>query len=362
MGLKILVYGCDVGGANALGEVIKRLLADYAPHRAELKIFSKGLGYDIWKKRRFPVKKLPERPTIKKLVEWADIVFTATSYPANIEAMLWKTAKILRKPSVALLDFWTHYAERFTNPGNEKVTWPDKIAVIDKTACDGLVSCGAPRRNIEITGQPFLERRMKDFKRRHPIKETGLKGLNIIFVSQPLHKLPSAKKWGYDEFDALGCIVEALNSLVELYNMRPNLIIRTHPREKDKEIKDYMKSSVLKFKWSFDKESDPDKTISRCSFVLGMSSMLLIEAALANKAVVSVQPGLSCLDPFPLSRLGYCERADSPDSLRKYIVEKTKKRNRRRADVPGVDEFCRINLNSCKRVIKILLSYEKGRI
>ena len=85
MGIKILIYGCDVGGANALGEVIEVLLTNYSPHKAQLRIFSKGLGYKIWKKSGFPVKKLLEKFNMKKIVEWSDIVFTATSYPADTE-------------------------------------------------------------------------------------------------------------------------------------------------------------------------------------------------------------------------------------------------------------------------------------
>lgn len=358
MGIKILIYGCDVGGANALGEVIEALLKNHSPHRVQLQIFSKGLGYKIWKKRDFPVKKLPEKSKIKKIVEWADLVFTATSYPSDIETMLWKTAKTLGKPIVVLLDFWVHYIERFTDPTNGKLLWPDKIAVMDEMAKKGLIDCSAPAECIEITGQPFLEKRIKDFSNSRISKKTGLEELNIMFISQPLHKLPGAKKWGCDEFKALNCIVEALNSLIEFNGLRPNLIIRTHPRESNIDLKTHLDSLDIRFKWSFDKESNPDKTIAKCRFVFGMSSMLLIEAALANKTVVSIQPGLASEDPFPLSRLGYCERIGNSQVLEEYIVEKMAKRNKKRTKV--LNEFARINLNSCERIIRMLLSYEKN--
>ena len=357
MGLKILIYGCDTGGANALGEVIESLLTNYSPHRVELEIFSKGLGYKIWKKRGFPAKKFPEKSRMEEIVKRSDVVFTATSFPPEVETMLWKTAKSLGKPSVVLLDFWTHYAERFTDPNNGNLLWPDKIAVIDETAQRALIDCKVPDERIEITGQPFLERRIKDFSNIPVSTDKELKGLNIMFISQPLHKLPGAKKWGYDEFKALDCIVEALNSLAELDGLNPDLIIRPHPRENSMGLKAHLKGLDLKFKWSFDKEADPDKTIARCRFIFGMSSMLLIEAALADKNVASIQPGLVSEDPFPLSRLGYCKRITGPERLREYIVEGMAEKKKKRTKV--LNEFTRINLNSCERIIKLLLSYEK---
>ncbi len=357
MGIKILIYGCDVGGANALGEVIEALLKNYSSHKMQLQVFSKGLGYKIWKKRGFPIKKLPKESKIEKAVEWADIVFTATSYPADTEISLWRTARGLRKPTVALLDFWSNYIERFTDPSNGKVLWPDKILVMDEMAKKGLIKCNAPAECIEITGQPFLERRIKDFSSGRISGETGSKGLNIMFISQPLHKMPSARECGYDEFKVLDCIKEALNSLVEINGFRPNLIIRTHPRESNRDLKVYLDFSDIKFKWSFDKENNPDKTIAKCQFILGMSSMLLIEAALANKSVVSIQPGLVSEDPFPLSRLGYCKRIGKPDVLKEYIVEKMEKRNKKGTKVSN--EFIRDNLNSCERIVKTLLFYKK---
>jgi len=357
MGIKILIYGCDVGGANALGEVIEALLKNYSPHKAQLQIFSKGLGYKVWKKRGFAVKKLLTESKMEKMVKWADIVFTATSYPADTEISLWKTARGLRKPTVVLLDFWSNYIERFTDPSKGNVFWPDKILVMDEMSKKGLINCNAPAKCIEITGQPFLERRQKDFSsKRIPVK-TGLKGLNIMFLSQPLHNSPSVKKLGYDEFNVLDCIVEVLNSLAEFDGLLPNLVIRAHPRENRGDLKAHLDFSNIKFKWSFDKENNPDKTIARCQFILGISSTLLIEAALANKTVVSIQPELASEDPFPMSRLGYCKRIDKPDVLKKYILERVTKGGQKHDKV--LKNFVRANLNSCKRIVRVLLSYEK---
>lgn len=358
MGIKILTYGCDVGGANALGEVIEGFLANHSPRKARLRIFSKGLGYKIWKEKSFPVKKLPKKSEIEKAIEWADVVFTATSCPAGTEPLLWRAAKDLGKPAIALLDFWTHYVERFTDPANGKIVWPDKILVMDELAKKELINCGAPAENIEITGQPFLARRIKDFSGGRISKRTELKGLNIMFVSQPLHKMPNKKKWGYDEFKVLDCIIEALNPLAGFSSgLRPNLIIRAHPRESYRDLKSHLDLSDIKFKWGFDKENNPDKTIAKCQFIFGMSSMLLIEAALANKTVVSIQPGLVSEDPFPLSRFGYCKRIGKPDILREYVVEKIAGRDRE--PVKASKEFVRGNLNSRERIVKILLSFEK---
>lgn len=357
MGIKILIYGCDVGGANALGEVIEAFLKNYSPHKAQLQIFSKGLGYKVWKKRGFPVKKLFKESKMEKIVEWADIVFTATSYPADTETSLWRTARVLKKPTVVLLDFWSNYIARFTDPKNGNVLWPDKILVMDEMAKKELINCNAPAECIEITGQPFLERRMKDFSNSRISGKAGLNRLNIMFISQPLHESPSVKKLGYDEFSVLDCMVEALNSLVEFDGLQPNLIIRPHPRENSKDLKARLDSSDIKFKWSFDKEDNPDKTIGKCQFIFGISSMLLIEAVLANKTVVSIQPGLVSEDLFPLSRLGYCNRIGKPDVLREYIVEKMAKIDQK--PVKASREFIKSNLNSCKIIVRRLLSYEK---
>jgi hypothetical protein len=168
--------------------------------------------------------------------------------------------------------------------------------------------------------------------------------------------MPNAKKWGYDEFKAAACAVKALNSLVELDGLKPNLIIRPHPKEDKKDLKKHLDSCDIQFKWSFDKAPDPDVTISKCRFIFGMSSMLLIEAALANRAVASVQPGLASEDPFVFSRWGYCELIKDAGHLRRYILKKIADG----AKTTAVSKrFIRGNMNSSGRVARLLLSYEK---
>jgi UDP-N-acetylglucosamine 2-epimerase len=221
---------------------------------------------------------------------------------------------------------------------------------MDGIARQELLAINAPRDRIVVAGQPFLEKRAREIK-SGVIKKNLDKRLQVMFLSQPLHILPEAKQIGYDEFMVLGCVSEALNKISTEGGKRPRLIIRLHPREKKTHFLNYMRSLKTDFEWEFDLDKSPDKTIMSSHFIVGISSMLLIEASLAGKRVISVQPRLKSEDQFMFSRMKYCPLARCPKDLIIFLSGGAVRKH----DLK-LDKFIRNNQGSCNRILDLAIA------
>lgn len=312
--MRIVAFARDPGGANALIPIIKKLTL--TGDRAELTA-------QDWALERFAEYGLTARPLILDevfpLVQGSDVVLTATSWPPEAEWKLWQMAERVQVPTLAVMDFWSNFRSRFFGHTGE-VSLPTRVAAMDRLAADSLRSDGVPPERIIITGQPFLEMRAQDLRAKaatHGSVEVG----RILFASQPLSAYPGADSREYDEFSVVRLVFQAVEAAVRQIGVPLRLIIRPHPKDDRLRLRatiaEEARSSVA---CEFETENDLDESILRSQLVLGVNSMLLVEAALAGRPVISVQPGLPEPDNFPLSRIGCCPRVGTADGLKHAVI------------------------------------------
>ena len=178
--------------------------------------------------------------------------------------------------------------------GNELDTLPDLICAVDSVMEEDLVSVGVPKNRIAITGSPHFERlrsiktRFKKQGRSFFRKKFGFKDdeIVVIFLSQPIKMDFGKDKFGFDEEIILNDVIRAIKC--QDWVRKARVIWKPHPREKSKRFEQRFPSTPF----SFSEFSDGDimELMAGSDLVIGVFTMLLIEALLLGFCSVSYQP------------------------------------------------------------------------
>ena len=301
---KILAFAREVGGAAAIAPVCQAMLQNMWDVLLLAKDY--GLGFFVNQNLRcldFPSFDLSYLDTLinENFGFLPDVIFTsATSLPTldMTERYLWKWGKKNNIPTVGILDQWQNYVLRFSGPGKHEILayLPDYIFVMDELAKDEMIREGIPKELIIVTGQPAFDKVAEEHKAfSSQVNEIKAKlhipdNFTIItFVAESLKK-DFGDNLGYDEQSTLEFLANALDEICRRNKgLHIYLIIKLHPENKHKEF-DWSLS-----KWPSLKKQIIEKELSSCEvieisdLIVGMSSVLLVEAILAQKIVVSLQ-------------------------------------------------------------------------
>lgn len=290
----ILIYAEEPGGVNVLIPIVKELNKT----GNILKVYGNKIAKLIFEKNSIECNQINinSKEDAKKaiLVNKAKIIITGTSGVGNGERLLWMAGKECVIKSYAIVDQWMNLEIRFSKNGvnikdkkeKKEFVFPNTIFLMDDKLKDEAIKLGIKSENIKVVGHPYLEWISKTKKGIKPKKN------EILFASEKLSEdFIEIEKgaigiYGYDEISILQNIVNLLKDR----SLNYTLVIRKHPREcwdsKIRKIK-----NLDKINWRFDNESDVFKSINRASIIIGMSSMLLLEAIALNKKVLSVEIG-----------------------------------------------------------------------
>jgi hypothetical protein len=314
---RVLAVCGDAGGAAAVAPVLG-LTSQSGAHVV-------ALGYrqspDVLAKFAFHSRAVNGAMAAREIeeilrTERPHVLVTGTSMnPDQLECAFIAAARRLGVSSLAVLDFWTSYAERWIDRDGVRQL-PDRIAVMDQRAHDGLVRAGIDPARITITGQPAFDglaeaRAAFGAVERHRVRAAlGLHDgeLAVAFVSQPLLALygadPAAPNHpGYTEVEALHHLTAALNGIARDRGCRIALIVRRHPREERAPAPPKLSDRVRLVDGEHVSKHELAMAVD---VVTGMTRALLVEAVVLAAIVLSVQPGMRGADPLPFAGSPAC--------------------------------------------------------
>lgn len=291
----------DPGGAAAIAPVLKKMqqLPDY-----RLTAFSYKQATQVFTGAGIASTHLSEKTTeecFKGLIRQneSNVVLLGTSVNGvDLEKKCTLAARQAAIPSLAVLDFWSNYRARFGLVSNEQSAVPDRIAVMDERAVKEMCELGFSMDGLVITGQPAFDKlaewtgdKVRETKRRI---RTNLKCHKreklILFASQPL-----ADFYGTDpkSIDHIGYTEHSVFNLLTNYLPKRDvtLIVKTHPREKEGAwcVKANTAQHFLTNPLNY-------STLHFCvaaDLIVGMNSVVLLEAAMIGCRILSLQPGLN---------------------------------------------------------------------
>lgn len=302
----LLFAAHDPGGANLLLAVMAAARA--AGHR--LSLAPAGPAETIWRAagevKMETMGDEEDGVMLDRLVP--DLVITGTSF-GGYDRHLWLLARARGIGSLAAIDAWTNLQRRFAGPDGDDGQ-PDALCVFDEGMRDEILAGGWCRSQLYVTGQPHLQAVTQRLKLARRARRPAGRPV-IAFFSEPVHQdHGGVATVGYDQFTTIDAIVAELDGAPPL-----TLLVQPHPREDPNEWR----------AWRAGKGGGPvmitigdgaaEAVLAGCDAVLGMTSMVLVEAALAGIPALAVQLGRRRVDNPLLDRLGGVGVVTEPRAL-----------------------------------------------
>jgi hypothetical protein len=216
-----------------------------------------------------------------------DLMLTGTSRKELVlrDGQWWRAGAARDIPTVALLDHWVGYREKFSAVAPYDHL-PDVVAVMDEYARQCMLDFGCPADRLVVTGQPALDGLLGgelsgriEVRRRWNV---GSEDWVVLFASEPVSQ-DFGNRFGYDEQTVLRAVLEAVRGLPM------TLVVRPHPREARDRLQAVVDEAGIPVRYESNLTSR--QTLAGADTVVGMTSIFLLEAALAGRPVLSVQPG-----------------------------------------------------------------------
>lgn len=247
----------------------------------------------------------------------ADALVTGTSHYAPFEQTLWQIAAARSVPTLAVLDQWMNIGTRFAEAR------PDFVTSLDPDQRPELLALGFPEDRIIDMGHPWLARIAAEGP---AAARDSSGGVRVLFASEPIRE-DVAKgvnaPFGFDELESF-MLVHAAAATVAQSGMPVTLVAKCHPYEDAgafaARLEGLPPTPGLTVHVRDGAASALDE-IEQADLVAGISSMLLIEAMVLGRAVVSVQPRLSREETFLPSIRGAARTLTDPVSARTTLTE-----------------------------------------
>lgn len=216
-----------------------------------------------------------------------DLAVTGTGF-GDFERLTWPRFRELRVPVLAVVEGWTNLALRFGAPqgdGPREKVLPDAVAVVDDATKNRLMAkpwCTIP---VHVTGQPHLElisRALRVLRaERHAQRDA--RPAQLVFFSEPIVADYGRTARGFDQFTIASTLVDALEKWPDV-----ELVIQPHPREDVSAWRDWRARGEVKADLS---DRTTEALLAEADGVLGMTTMVLLEAYLASVPCLSLQMG-----------------------------------------------------------------------
>lgn len=238
-------------------------------------------------------------------------------------------------PSIGVIDGPTHVSRRFRGRSDDPLAHsPDELIVPDDSTRREFVAFGFPQQAIHVCGHPGYERvlsmRTQLFAeerlaiRRQVLPKAPDGRPVFVFVSEPpggmeghqFRRSPDYTLSGRGSNDGrTQIVVEELLDALHVLKERPYLILRLHPKETREHLADYLSE--------FNEVSEGGsflRAIYTADLVIGMTSMLLTEAALLGRPTLSILPRSWERFWLPTIEVGVTRCAASRQGLRLQLA------------------------------------------
>ncbi len=225
----------------------------------------------------------------------ADVLLLGTDASRHVEKRFMRAARSTNALSIAYLDFWSNYLERFVDDDGVMCI-PDRIAVVDEQMFKELKHIGIPGDRMVITGSPGIEQSIDAYRRmsgecRYQLRRKnaiGEEDFCVLFVSTPLSSEDYSAGASGCSHSLLLLVRDVLSHLDQYAQTRAkkvHLFIRPHPRETGTAFQELKGGQVF---LHLIEMGNPLEWIEASDIVVGLDSMLLIEAASVGKPVISL--------------------------------------------------------------------------
>ncbi len=269
----VAVVTHDAGAASLLFSWL-------TPIQKQLKFCAKGPSSQILGK---------ERPHSKNFTDLSDclrkckLVISGTSWASDLEHSARLEAKRSQIPSIATLDHWVNYEERFTRKGFNVI--PDTLWVSDKEAAKLAKHLFPSTPVIELENTWLNQLKNEVARQKNLLKSSRTKHQNklrLLYLLEPMRDLKTGIP-NSEEFLALDYWVSSLPRLLKAGHLKRNskeinLILRPHPSEARDKYSRWMNDNSSAWNIEIDDHCDLATSLALADAAFGCETQALVAA------------------------------------------------------------------------------------
>ncbi len=292
----------QAGSAAAFAPLVRRLAALH-PERSVV-VFCYKPARATWERSGLACHQIDcfaDAAPVLDAIGTPAFVLTGTSLEVADDSRWWEWAAEMRCPSIAFVDQWVNYWQRFALSGEggpHLDRLPGRVAVVDEIAADRMRECGCPGDRLAIAGSPAFDQlldvepaRVRGL--RDQLTEAG-RAMLVVFACEPATPPQTSadvrRRFGFCEEDVVALTAAAAADVAVRLSRKVHLVFKLHPIQIEQRYRPQVDSHDDRFVSFTCSDGDRVALIAAADLVVGMRSMLLYEAALIGKPVISVQP------------------------------------------------------------------------
>jgi hypothetical protein len=335
----LLIYVEDPGAANFIAQIPQTLVA----HGVDCTLLTDGLATSYLQNRGVCGREVKAGDSAEKLIKELkpQLVLVGTSEnPKSLGLKLISQAKKEGVPTVGVIDLEVNADRRFAGESNSPMQHaPDWVLVPDASAKSAYESLGFDPTHVLACGHPHYdyvrEIGSKLQTKREALRKQVLEADGhtrdtvpiIVFVAEPASQMNPELSLRSAEYTLQGRgdsdkrteivlqeLLDALGRSGECKGAQPFLVLRLHPKNKEEEFTAYKKEIN-----SISTDGDPLELVAAADLVVGMSSMLLQEAALMGMQTLSVLPRSAEKNWLPAIKLGVIPAVTTREELQQAL-------------------------------------------
>lgn len=332
--IDILFFAEDPGAAN----YIAPLAGECAAQCLSSVIIGTGKALITFAQRRQQCIRAENFASARRMLEVFKPRLVVVGTSENKESLglqLISEARETRVPTSGIVDSFMNAAYRFRGMRADPLAYaPDWLIVCDPWTRDEFVKLGFQSERVEVCGHPhydFVREKRDEFEskgekavRKQFFPEALLKEPLVVFVAEQEGGLNADQFLKSPEYTLLGMgggtrneivLEEFLDAIAQL-RKRPYLVLRLHPKNTPEEFRAY------RGRFDFVSHKEPAlELVYAADYVFGMTSMLLIEAAILGKFTFSIVPREIECTWLPTVRSGLTRCAYTREQIRRMLPQ-----------------------------------------
>jgi len=332
--VRALVFIEDPGAANFILPVLPLLSA----RGVDVQLRTSGVASDYITQRVGTTHRPPETGAEELVAQLRpDVVVIGTSENEDTLGLPLVSAARRRKiPTIGAVDILANADQRFRGRGARPLSYaPDVILTADAATRSAFISFGHDPAKVIVTGHPHYDevreraRRLdaegRAAVRRRCVPDAPLDRSVLVFVAEVSTGLNPAQYRVSSDYTLRGggrrslrteIVLEELLDALSAMQIKPYKVLRLHPKNTRAEFAEFLPQ--------FDAVSDaglPLDLIYAADAVVGMSSMLLYEAALIGRPTLAILPRAAEKEWLPAGADGVVPVATSRANVHRMVRE-----------------------------------------
>jgi len=279
----------DAGAANLVFAWLREWTQAGLLDQHEFKILLQGPAKKAWQLDPLPLLQMQLHTELSSALTGCQSVLTGTGWASSLEHDARQLAATLQIPSIAVIDHWVNYNQRFERAG--LVVLPNQIWVSDGYAVELAIKLFKDITIVELPNA-YLKSLVKSIP---PVPQDCK---NLLYVLEPIRN-----DWGKGELGEFQALDFFVNNLELVVGQEPvHITLRPHPSDPPDKYNVWLKAhSSLDI--ALDSQNGLNEAIAQARWVVGAETFAMVVASAASRKTYSSLPPWANRCSLPISEI-----------------------------------------------------------